>query len=213
MLTQDIEFALPPLRTHSNVKGLIAAFIDPIPMKHGEKLYQSMDVEQVRLMKSLVYDFIPVFYELARNVYDQSMKVKALTQTFDMEYERPFRETKALRALEAVEESSIPSDSDDVEVETSFLRVLVKDKPEQKASPLPCSSMLKTGKCTKGPKCTFSHVAEDLYKAWTTAFHDLQNSPFNPRNKGKESKPSRVMKLTAIDEAELDLFGAEEQQE
>jgi hypothetical protein len=35
ILTANIEFELPPLRTYNNVKGLIAAFLDHIPQDHG----------------------------------------------------------------------------------------------------------------------------------------------------------------------------------
>ena len=41
-------------------------------------------------------------------------------------------------------------------------------------------TMLRTGKCLKGPSCPYNHTKENLIKAWQDMFAELKASPFNP---------------------------------
>jgi hypothetical protein len=211
VLTADIEFELPPLRTHNTVKGLIAAFLDHIPQEHGAKVFKRMNYEQVKAMKCIVTDFIPVFFTLARGLFDQSMKVRDTNDAYDMNFtaQVPSKPAKTLHALGAATDySPFPAEQDAVSVmdedelqpgSLSALNIATKpDKTLSKAKPLPCFSMVRTGKCLRGPKCTFSHKEEDLYAAWTASFQELQASPFNARNRvnpDKTGKPISGPKL------------------
>ena len=52
--------------------------------------------------------------------------------------------------------------------------------PPKEKTILPCYTMLRTGKCVKGQECKYSHIKEELIKAWQDMFAELKSSPFNP---------------------------------
>ena len=66
----------------------------------------------------------------------------------------------------------------------SSLHALTDLKPN-----LPCFPMMRTGTCTRGSNCSFSHKKEHLLQAWQTMFADLQKSPFNPKLHLTQSSP------------------------
>ena len=83
-----------------------------------------------------------------------------------------------------------PSQSDDSFYDTfttqpvSSFHALQENKPN-----LPCFPMMRTGTCSRGTTCTFSHKKEHLLLAWKSMFADLQSSPFNPKLHPQQSAP------------------------
>ena len=71
ILTTDLQCELPQFRTRNGVKGILDSFLDPIPQDHGHKLLKALNFDQVKNMKDLKQDFIPVFMAFAKQIYHQ----------------------------------------------------------------------------------------------------------------------------------------------
>jgi hypothetical protein len=222
LLTCGVEFALPPLRTINQVKGLIAAFVDPIPQDHGIKILRAMNPEQLKEMTSMQKDFIPTFFEVVRGTYNQSKKIYDLNLTLDMlpeprpRYKSESVKDKSLKFMQS-EEYPLAKDDEDSGAENANAHADYESSPilgalsvQGKAVPakdLPCYSMLHTGKCIKGPRCSFRHDTETLKKGWLTAFEALKNSPYNPRKlipSTNERPPSKLVEIAKLEMPELD---------
>jgi hypothetical protein len=86
LLTTFVDFPTPPLRSNSHTTGILSTFLDIIPFDHGNKLYKSMDKEQIKAMRDIKSDFFPVFYSKVREIMKESNKIKDLNNTLDMHY-------------------------------------------------------------------------------------------------------------------------------
>jgi hypothetical protein len=206
------------------VKGLIAAFVDPIPFDHGNKILRSLNPEQIKRMKSLQKDFIPVFYEVVRETYAHSQRIYDINLSLDMREERkytpkPDRNSKSLKLMytEKLSESDSQGEANDSDVDASdeeryettplLSALAVPHGKPAGTKDMPCYSMLRTGKCIKGPKCNFSHDSVILKKGWETAMEELRSSPYNPR-KTQAAVPDRpngkLVEIAKINPSETD---------
>jgi hypothetical protein len=86
LLTTFVDFPTPPLRSNSHTTGVLSTFLDIIPFDHGNKLYKSMDKDQVKAMKNIKEDFFPVFYSKVREILKESNAIKDLNNTLDMHF-------------------------------------------------------------------------------------------------------------------------------
>lgn len=222
ILTSDAEFTLPPLRTINQVKGLIAAFVDPIPFDHGNKILRSLNQEQIKKMKSIQTDFIPVFFEVVRQTYSHSQRIYDINLSLDMKEDRKYtakadRNPKSLKKIQGEEYSVDESQDGDGysdeeaahEDQSEHMPLLsALTLPQGKSAvmkEMPCYSMLRTGKCVKGQKCTFSHDSTVLRKGWETAMEELKQSPYNPRklpSAAPERPTGKLVELAKVNTSE-----------
>lgn len=86
LLTTFVDFPTPPLRSNSHTTGILSTFLDLIPFDHGNKLYKSMDKDQIKAMRDIKSDFFPVFYSKIREIMKQSNRTKDINIALDMHY-------------------------------------------------------------------------------------------------------------------------------
>ena len=209
ILTTDLQCDLPQFRTRNGVKGILDSFLDPIPQDNGHKLLKALNFDQVKNMKDLKQDFIPVFMAFAKQIYHQHNVSLDLNLTTGMYVPPTYSKRRSDQHPTPQKLSYLPdcdltttknSDLDyyeDLPLEsiydthTSTLQAI--DNPSKQT--LPCFVMMRTGKCPKGNSCTYSHITKDLVMSWQAMFNDLKTSPFNARLHPQITIESPISKL------------------
>ena len=202
LLITDLRCELPQFRTRNGVKGILDSFLDPIPQEHGHNLLRALNFDQVKNMKDIKSDFIPVFMAFIKQIYTQHTISLDLNLTTGMYVPPSYSKKKndiphnphKLSYLPQSDTSVQNPDNDyyeDFLIDSNhFGHESLSSDPASSAlnvidtlqkKPLPCFVMMRTGKCSKGNACTYSHITKDLVMCWQSVFNDLKSSPFNSR--------------------------------
>ena len=199
LLTAAMKSDPPLFKTQDGVKGLKAAFCDPIPFSHGNNLYNQFSNSQKTsfLFETFETVFVPALRKLLDSILHQTYKTNDLSYALKL-----IPNTQRQPHTSSVSHIDTYMPDEENCVDTCLIPLCLESTdstPQQELSAfnssspsqkLPCYSTVRTGTCSSGATCKYSHDKTVLQDGWNAHFRELMASPHNPKSTPTSATPS-----------------------